>query len=163
MVLAAAPLAIGAAMPAPSATPSAAPDLPLIDRIVVHKAARVMELWASGRVVRVISGLQLGPSPVGAKHFQGDGRTPEGHYIIDYGNGASSYDFSLHFSYPNADDRAYAAAHGRAPGGDVFIHGQPNGARASGDWTAGCIALGNGDIETLWQVVGDGTPIDITP
>ena len=152
--LATAPLLLGAS----------APDAPMIDHIVVHKGLRVMELWAGGQMVRKIAGLQLGPAPIGPKHFARDGRTPEGHYTIDYGNPASAYHLSLHISYPSAADVAYAAAQGRAPGGDIFIHGAPNDTaqRPDGDWTAGCIAVSNAEIEDLWQGVGDGTPIDIT-
>jgi murein L,D-transpeptidase YafK len=116
--------------------------------------------------LRVFTALQLGPHPVGPKHFEGDGRTPEGHYTIDRGNPRSAYHLSLHISYPDASDRAYAAAAGRAPGGEIFLHGQPNAfgpVRAPGDWTEGCIALTNSEIEEIWQRVGDGTPIDIEP
>jgi hypothetical protein len=92
----------------------------------VEKAARRLTLLdADGRPLRVFTGLQLGPHPVGPKHFEGDGRTPEGHYTIDRGNPRSAYHLSLHISYPDASDRAYAAAAGRAPGGEIFLHGQP--------------------------------------
>lgn len=138
-----------------------------VARVRVEKAARrVILLDAEGRPLRVFTGIQLGPAPSGPKHFEGDGRTPEGHYTIDHGNPASAYHLSLHISYPEAADRAYAAAAGRAPGGQIFLHGQPNGfgpLRAPGDWTEGCIALKNSEIEEIWQRVGDGTPIDILP
>ena len=86
--------------------------------------------------------------------------------MIDYGNEHSAYHLSLHISYPNAADRAFAAARGRSPGGMIFIHGQPNSlqnGRISGDWTDGCIALSNEEIEQLWALVSDGTPIELTP
>lgn len=136
-----------------------------VDRIVVEKAARRIVALADGRPVRVIEGVGLGDAPVGHKRFQGDERTPEGRYTIDYGNPQSSYHLSLHISYPNAADRAYAAAQGRSPGGAIFIHGQPNGARGTiaGDWTDGCLAVSNADIEWLWERVPDGTVIDILP
>ena len=121
---------------------------PETDHIVVRKAARTLSLLdADGRILRVYHGIQLG-DPNGPKHFQGDRRTPEGDYRIDYGNPDSAYHLSLHITYPNARDAAFAEAHGRAPGGLIFIHGQPNGwaaqghgARAPGDWTDGCVAL----------------------
>lgn len=138
-----------------------------VDRVLVEKAARRLTLFdAHGQVLRVFTGLQLGPAPRGPKRFEGDGRTPEGHYLIDHGNPASAYHLALHISYPDDADRARASAAGRPPGGAIFLHGQPNGwpiGRVPGDWTAGCIALDDSEIEELWQLVGDGTPIDIVP
>ena len=145
-------------------------DRPEIDRIVVRKAQRTLSLYdADGRVLHVYHGIQLG-NPDGPKRVQGDRRTPEGAYRIDYGNPASAYHLSLHITYPNARDSALAHAQGRAPGGLIFLHGQPNGwaaqgqgARAPGDWTDGCIALSDAEIEQLWALVGDDTPITILP
>ena len=135
--------------------------------IHVEKAARRLTLLdPAGVALRTYTGLQLGPAPAGPKHFAGDGRTPEGRYVIDRGNEASAYWLSLHISYPNAADRAYAAARRRSPGGAIFLHGQPNSVqngRIPGDWTAGCIALSNREIEQLWTLVPDGTPIQIDP
>lgn len=147
------------------------PTLPPIEEIVVHKAARVMELYAGGHPVWTIAHLQLGRQPIGPKRFRGDHRTPEGRYVIDYGNEASAYHLALHISYPSPDDTAQARAAGRSPGGEVFIHGQPDdwpglaahGGRAPGDWTDGCIAVSDAEMDLLWQVVGDGTPITILP
>lgn len=160
-VLAIAPLAIPAE---PATAQDASTEVALVR---VEKGARRLTLLsASGQPLRVYSGLQLGPSPTGPKHFAGDGRTPEGRYVIDRGNDASAYWLSLHISYPNAGDRAFAAAHGRSPGGAIFLHGQPNSihsGRIAGDWTAGCIALSNQEIEQLWSLVPDGTPIEIDP
>ncbi len=150
----------------------ARPSSPMlvIDAIIVHKAARTLHLLAKGREVRVIRGIQLGPNPLGPKQFQGDGRTPEGRYRIDYGNADSRYHYGLHISYPNAADVARARGTKRKLGGAIFIHGQPNdwaiahgNERVVGDWTNGCIALTNTEIEALWQLVGDGTVIDILP
>lgn len=140
-------------------------QLPDIDMIRVRKAARVMELYADGRLVHVVEHIQLGDEPVGPKHFEGDERTPEGRYTVDWGNPSSAYHLSLHISYPDAADRTYAAARGRSPGGMVMIHGQPNGraGRVPGDWTDGCIAVSDEEIEALWQAVADGTPIEIVP
>lgn len=142
------------------------PALPEIDQIVVRKAARTMLLYSEGRLVHAIARIQLGDAPVGPKRFEGDERTPEGRYTIDYGNPDSSYFLSLHISYPNAADEAYAAAQGRSAGGLIFIHGQPNGlpvGRLRGDWTDGCIAVSNEEMEALWDAVPDGTVIDILP
>ena len=141
-------------------------SLPEIDFVRVHKAARTMELWQGSRLVHVISGLQLGDAPVGPKRFEGDERTPEGRYVIDWANPNSSYYLSLHISYPNASDRAYAAAQGRSAGGMIMIHGQPNAllvGRVPGDWTDGCIAVSNEEMDALWDAVPDGTPIEILP
>ncbi len=146
---------------------SSAPEsqLPVADQVVVDKSDRTLTLYAQGRALRVIGGIQLGDAPVGHKHFQGDERTPEGRYWIDWSNPASSYHLSMHISYPNAADEAYAASQGRSAGGMIMIHGQPGGmaGRMRGDWTDGCIALANDEIEYLWQTVPDGTVIDILP
>lgn len=141
-------------------------SLPEIDYIRVDKTTRTMALYSSGALVHTIAGIQLGDAPLGHKQFQGDERTPEGRYAIDYGNPNSSYFLSLHISYPNAADRAYASAQGRSPGGQIFIHGQPNSlpaGRIPGDWTDGCIAVSNDEMEALWEAVPDGTVIDILP
>ena len=144
----------------------AAAQAPPVDLVRVDKSERTLTLYAEGRPVRTITGIQLGDAPVGPKRFEGDERTPEGRYTIDYGNPNSAYRLSLHISYPNAADVAYARARGRRPGGLIFIHGQPNWlpfGRLPGDWTDGCIALSDGEIEELWGLVGDGTPIEIVP
>ena len=133
----------------------------------VEKAARrLLLLDRDGQILRRFDGIQLGSSPIGHKRFEGDGRTPEGRYVIDHGNDASAYHLSLHITYPAAVDRAAAAAAGRSPGGAIFIHGQPNhlrSGRIAGDWTAGCIAVSNDEIQLLWTLVPDGTPIEILP
>jgi len=151
--------------------PALADDtLPPVDLVRVDKSERTLTLYAEGQPVRTYTGIQFGDEPQGPKRFQGDERTPEGRYTIDHGNPASAYHLSLHISYPSAADRDYARARGRSPGGDIFIHGQPNGwpgaeagARVAGDWTDGCIALSDAEIEELWSLVGDGTPIEIAP
>lgn len=140
------------------------PPLPEIERIVVDKSERRMELYSGGRLVHVIEGLQLGDEPVGPKRFEGDERTPEGRFTIDYGNPNSAYHLSLHIDYPHPDHVAYAKSQGRSAGGLIMIHGQPNtlpGGRMPGDWTDGCIAVSNAEIEALWDAVPDGTPIEI--
>ena len=145
-----------------------APDAPLprADRILVDKSDRTLTLFAGGQPIRTYRGIQLGDAPEGHKRFQGDERTPEGRYTIDARNPASAYHLSLHISYPSAADRAYARNRERSPGGAIFIHGQPNwlpAGRLPGDWTDGCIALANAEIEELWRLVPDGTPIEIRP
>ncbi len=153
-----------------AAAPEPALVLPIIERIVVYKAERRMELYSEGQLVHTFTGLQLGDAPVGHKQFQGDEKTPEGRYTIDYGNPESAYHLSLHIDYPRAADKAYARVQGRRPGGQIFIHGQPNGwvggvlgDRVPGDWTDGCVALSNAEIEALWEAVPNGTPIEILP
>ncbi|MGH6893695.1 MAG: L,D-transpeptidase family protein [Dongiaceae bacterium] len=137
-----------------------------IDMIVVEKAQRRMDLISDGRVVHSYI-IALGSAPSGDKREQGDGRTPEGDYIIDSRNPHSSFHFSLKISYPDASDRADAAARGVSPGGDIFIHGAPNWwllpGRPPGDWTRGCIAVTKEEIEEIWRLVPDGTPIKIRP
>lgn len=151
------------------ATGDAAADEPLslpgIDFIRVDKSERTLSLYSGGRIVHVIEQIQLGGEPEGPKRFEGDQRTPEGLYEIDWGNAESAYYLSLHISYPDDQDRAYAAAQGRSAGGMIMIHGQPNAlpiGRVPGDWTDGCIAVSNAEMELLWQSVADGTPIEIT-
>jgi len=121
--------------------------------------------YQNGRPIKAYRGLQFGDAPRGHKQFQGDERTPEGIYRIDRRNPQSSFHLSLGISYPNAADRAFASRYGRSAGGDIFIHGQPTGrpGRMRGDWTDGCIALTNAQIEELWQIVPNGTPIEIRP
>lgn len=140
--------------------------LPPVDRLVVNKAKRQMLAYSGGRLVHTFEGIQLGDAPVGQKQFEGDERTPEGRYSIDYRNPRSRYHLSLHISYPDKAARDFARQAGRSPGGDVFIHGQPNSlplGRMRGDWTNGCIALSNDEIEALWLAVEDGTQIEIRP
>lgn len=135
------------------------------DFVLVDKSDRVIVLYNNRQPIRVYRGISFGDAPLGHKRFQGDERTPEGLYTIDTRNPQSSYHLSLRISYPNADDRDYAARFGQSPGGDIFIHGQPNGygGRIRGDWTDGCIAVGNEEIEEMWGLIADGTPIRIRP
>ena len=154
------------AEPPPRPTPQAEAAPSRADFVLVDKSDRALWLYSKGKAFRRYDGLQFGDAPVGHKNFQGDERTPEGRYQIDYRNPQSAYHLSLHISYPNADDRAFAHSRGRSPGGDIFLHGQPNGlpfGRVPGDWTDGCIAFSNAEIEELWQLIPDGTPIEIRP
>lgn len=139
-----------------------------IDRIVVEKGARRMHLLDHGKTVRIYR-IALGGNPQGHKEQEGDSRTPEGVYIIDARNPESRFHLSLRISYPNADDRRRAASRGVSPGGDIFIHGLPNGDGDAGrdyagrDWTDGCIAVTNAEIREIWAMIKDGTPIEIRP
>ncbi len=136
------------------------------DFVLVDKSDRTLMLFAGGEVVRTYEGIAFGGAPTGHKQFEGGERTPEGRYTIDTRNPDSAYYLSLRISYPNARDRAHAEEQGRDPGGDIFIHGQPNGlpaGRLPGDWTDGCIAVSNAEMDELWSAVADGTPIKIRP
>lgn len=152
------------------ATRAPGPHLPplteAIDRILVEKSARRLTVFRKGKTVRTYT-MALGRAPVGPKHVQGDGKTPEGIYRIDRRNPASSYHLSLGINYPQDADRKRAAALDRSPGGDIFLHGQPNtldqGLMLKGDWTAGCIALTDAGIEELWRITPIGTEIEIRP
>ncbi len=132
------------------------------DRIIVNKSRRELLLLRGNTILRTYR-VALGRDPVGPKQREGDGRTPEGDYLIDRRNPRSRYHLGLHISYPNEADRARAAALGADPGGDIMIHGLKDGEAREGDWTQGCIAVGNSEIEEIWGLVPDGTPIHIEP
>jgi len=138
------------------------------DKVVVNKARREMMLLRQGRVLRTYR-IALGRDPFGAKRRQGDGKTPEGDYVISGRNSKSAFHRSLRVSYPNAVDRSRAKRNNLDPGGDIMIHGLPNGQAAIGeahrliDWTEGCIAVTNAEIEEIWAMVANGTPIRINP
>jgi len=138
-----------------------------VNLVVVEKASHKMTLLDHGRVVKTYS-VALGPD-LGPKQKKGDGRTPEGRYVIDSRNAASRFHRALHISYPNAADRRNARRRGVDPGGDIMIHGLPNGWRGLGrlhrarDWTLGCIAVTDEEIEEVWRLVANGTPIEIRP
>ena len=121
-------------------------------------------LFKADKEIARYGNIRFGDAPMGHKRFEGDERTPEGRYTIDGRNPGSSYHLSLRVSYPNAADKAYAESQGKSPGGDIFIHGQPNGydgAPIGRDWTDGCIALSNAEIKQIWDVVPDGAEIEI--
>jgi murein L,D-transpeptidase YafK len=145
---------------------SRAQQTPAVDHILVDKSDRTLTLSARGKVVATYSNIKLGDAPIGHKQVEGDEKTPEGSYTINGRNPGSRYHLSLRVSYPNAADRAAAARLGKPPGGDIFIHGQPNGsllARIPHDWTDGCIALSNAEIKQVWALVKNGTRITIRP
>lgn len=139
-----------------------------IDRILVEKSARKLSVFAGGRKLKSYP-VALGRNPVGPKQEEGDLKTPEGVYAIDYRNPKSDYHLALHVSYPSEQDSARAAARGVNAGFDIMIHGIRNGDGWVGafhrlhDWTAGCIALTDEEIEELYRVTPDGTPVEIRP
>ncbi|HTS63018.1 MAG TPA: L,D-transpeptidase family protein [Candidatus Acidoferrales bacterium] len=128
------------------------------DRIVVSKGRREMLLLRGQSVLRSYR-VALGRQPAGHKQREGDGRTPEGRYVIDRRNPRSRYHLALHISYPNAEDIARARAAGVEPGGDIMIHGLKDGERREGDWTQGCIAVTNDEMDEIWSLVSEGTEI----
>jgi murein L,D-transpeptidase YafK len=136
--------------------------------VLVLKAPRRLLLLRGDRVLREYE-VALGRNPVGPKRWQGDGRTPEGRYRIDARVVESRFHRALHISYPNEHDLDFARRAGIAPGGDVMIHGLPAGERWVGDvhreynWTNGCIALTDDEMSEIWELVDDGTPIEIRP
>lgn len=138
------------------------------DLIVVVKSRHTMTLFAHGRILKVYQ-VALGRGASGPKEHAGDNKTPEGDYVIDQKNAKSRFHLALHISYPNAVDKKRAQAAGVDPGGEIMIHGLKNGLGWLGpiqhyvDWTEGCIAVSNPEIEEIWQLVPTGTPIEIKP
>ena len=128
------------------------------DLVVVSKQKREMVLLRGESVLRTYR-IALGREPVGPKRQEGDGRTPEGRYTIDRRNAKSKYHLSLHISYPDAADVAQARDAGVEPGGDIMIHGLRDGIRVEGDWTQGCIAVTDEEMDEIWGLVEDGTAI----
>ena len=139
-----------------------------IDRILVEKSARKLSIFAGDKKLKSYR-VALGRNPVGAKKQEGDMKTPEGVYTVDSRNPQSDYHLALHVSYPSDEDKARASESGVNAGFDIMIHGIRNGGGWIGafhrlhDWTAGCIALTDEEIEELWRVTPDGTPIEIRP
>jgi murein L,D-transpeptidase YafK len=144
------------------------PPLPaaaMADKVVLLKSYRRLVLMKGDEVLKTYI-VSLG-DPVGPKVRQGDHKTPEGSYILDRHNANSQFHRSIHISYPNADDLARAKKMGVSAGGELFIHGLPNEfhghSEALGDWTEGCIAVSNVEMDEIWRAVPDGTPIEIKP
>lgn len=162
----------------PAVTPPTVPDLPErpdltqqpiqgnIDRILIEKSARRLSVWQGGNLVREYR-IRLGFAPDGDKVRQGDGKTPEGVFRVDRRNNRSQFHLSLGIDYPQEDDRIRARKGGYDPGGDIFIHGQPNqirdGYQIRGDWTEGCIAIDNSQIEELFAATPIGAKVEIRP
>ena len=139
-----------------------------VDRVVVQKSTRRMELLRDGAIVASYK-ISLGLQPVGQKQREGDFRTPEGSYRLTRRNAQSDFFLAVQVSYPEASDIALARKNGWAPGGAIMVHGLPNILKysrdryLSTDWTDGCIALSNEDMLDFWLLTGAGTPIEIRP
>jgi murein L,D-transpeptidase YafK len=138
------------------------------DLVVVYKSERILQLKRAGRLLKAFP-IALGREPTGPKLKEGDGRTPEGVYTLDWRNPRSRFHRSIHVSYPRPNDAEHASRWGVSPGGQIMLHGLPNGVAAERvghprrDWTEGCIALTNEEIEEIWARVEDGTTIIIYP
>ena len=138
------------------------------DKVVVVKGEQLLLLLRKGEILKSYR-VALGRRPLGPKVRQGDGRTPEGTYFLDFRNDHSKYHRSIHISYPNELDIANARRHGVSPGSDIMIHGLPRGFEDLADvhttrnWTKGCIAVSNAEIDEIWRLVPNGTPIEIRP
>jgi murein L,D-transpeptidase YafK len=139
-----------------------------IDRILVEKSPRKLSIFRDGKKLKSYR-VALGRNPVGPKEQEGDMKTPEGIYQIDNRNPQSAFHLALHVSYPSDADTAHAAQRGVSAGGEIMVHGIKNGLGWVGafhrlhDWTVGCIALTDEEIEELWRVTPNGTPIEIRP
>jgi murein L,D-transpeptidase YafK len=139
---------------------------PKVDRVVVLKTKHLLELLSGDHVVKSYR-VALGRGGLAPKRRQGDGRTPEGIYRIDHRNPASKYHLALHISYPESSDKQRAQRLGVSPGGDIMIHGLPPEFSSVGskhvlsDWTEGCIAVTDSEIEEIWKLVPDGTPVEV--
>ncbi|WP_456433895.1 L,D-transpeptidase family protein [Nitratifractor sp.] len=143
-------------------------SIPKAQKVLVIKSKRKLYLIRNGTIYRSYS-IALGRNSVGPKEREGDGKTPEGNYTLDFKKADSAYYRAIHVSYPTAAQRAAAKRKGIDPGGAIMIHGQPNWfgwlafIRQRFDWTAGCIAVTNGAMDEIWAAVDPGTPIEIRP
>jgi murein L,D-transpeptidase YafK len=149
--------------------PAARGEFVFVDEVRVIKHERKLYLMDGDRIVRSYD-ISLGSNPKGHKLFSGDNRTPEGRYELDWRNANSRFHRSIHVSYPGPDDIARATQLGLDPGRHIMIHGLPNGTNGNGavysgaDWTDGCIAVNDNDeMDEIWSLVSDGTPIYILP
>lgn len=151
-------------------SPGLAPATVLADRIFVDKSEHRLDVIAGNKVIASFNA-GFGLRPAGHKQRQGDKRTPEGKYVLDYKNPNSAFYRSIHVSYPNAADRARARRAGVDPGGDIMVHGWPSDPQMvraiarwpNADWTDGCISLSNVDMKRLWEMVKVPVPIEIVP
>jgi murein L,D-transpeptidase YafK len=143
-------------------------DKVVVDGVIVVKSRRTLTLLSHDKILRSYK-VALGSAPVGAKQQEGDHKTPEGHYLLDRRNSKSRFYKSIHISYPNDREKKEASERGVSPGGDIMIHGLPNGFGWLGDthrvrdWTDGCVAVTNAEMDEIWDLVPDGTPIEIRP
>lgn len=156
------------AIPATSGSPPPKPLPHRADHVVVEKSKRLLTLYHNNQPF-LTQKIALGRNPVGAKTCSGDYKTPEGRYTVTGRNPASHYYRSLRLSYPNASDIAKARKQGCSPGGNIAIHGLENGYEWVGrthrdaDWTNGCIAVTNQEMDQLWRLIPNGTPVEIRP
>jgi len=163
LVLAIGALAVWSSWPTPALPPDAKADL-----VVVRKAARRLELYSGGALLTSYP-VSLGRHPIGPKRQEGDGRTPEGEYRLDYRNAHSSFHRALHISYPGAADISAARSRDVNPGGLVMVHGMRNGLGWLGrlhlavNWTDGCVAVTDREMDQIWLAVPDGTKIVLEP
>lgn len=139
-----------------------------VEKVVVEKSTATLRLIENGRTIREYQ-VAFGANSIGHKVKEGDERTPEGTYTIDYKKQNSSYYRALHISYPNMEDRKHAERLGVSPGGQIMIHGQRNGFGwlapivQKFNWTDGCIALTNREMDEIWALIEIGIPIEIRP
>ena len=147
---------------------AAADHLPIADKVVVKKSLHKLYLLRNKLIIKQYD-ISLGGNIIGHKEKEGDQRTPEGQYILDYKKNDSAYYKALHISYPNTQDKNNAQQKGVNPGGAIMIHGQKNGYGWASfivqlfDWTQGCIAVTNTEIDEIWHSTKVGTPIEILP
>ncbi len=138
------------------------------DRVFIIKSKRIMLLMRDAEILKTYR-IALGKQPVGRKVQAGDKRTPEGRYVLDSRNPNSRFHLAIHVSYPNEADSANARKLGLSAGGDIMIHGLSDNFAGLGklhryeDWTNGCIAVTNAEMEEIWRLVPDGTPVEIKP
>jgi murein L,D-transpeptidase YafK len=136
---------------------------PDVTRLVLLKSERKLHLVNGTKALKTYK-VGLGGNPIGPKQFEGDQKTPERAYLIDRQNPNSNYHLSIGISYPNQRDVEFAESQGKKPGGDIFIHGRARKNKGRGkDWTAGCIAVKDGEMEEIYSMVRVGTPIYIYP
>lgn len=153
----------------PALSLASMPVSPWVDYVLVKKAERKIFLMQGGVPVKEYP-ISLGLRPVGHKVFEGDMRTPEGIYVLDWRKSNSKFYKAIHISYPNPEDAALATSLGKSAGGMIMIHGLPNKRKnldenhfLGWDWTEGCIAVTNQAMDEIWNSVADGTPIVILP
>lgn len=138
------------------------------DKVVVEKSGKTLSLYQGERLLKTFS-VVFGANPIGHKQQEGDKRTPEGNYILDFKKIDSAFYKAIHISYPNTQDIENAKRSGVSAGGAIMIHGQKNYFGWASfltqffNWTNGCIAMSNGDMEFVWSIVDEGTPIEILP
>src|SRR5918997_1693174 len=150
----------GLAWPVPATAQLPRAEPVKADLVIVRKKDRTLELRRAGRIIKAFP-IALGRSPAGPKRREGDGRTPEGVYTLDWRNAHSNFYRSIHVSYPRDGDDQHAERWGVSPGGLIMLHGLPNGVPAARvghpdvDWTDGCIALTNEEIDEIWARVDD--------